>query len=240
MNKIPEYQTVQFNEEDWTRIDSYFQAYTGVDPTNIPSKYVNYISPTRKIMQEEADVGVKYGWVKVKGKTEKEIILEDGQKLTSEIISKAYKDAEQIFFFVSSVRNIEQLLAAHPETMEHFFLEYWAVSLLGVVKEKIKKRLDEELSGSGWKRTSVWSPGQSQFSLNNQTVLFEVLKPEPEGIYLDAHMRMIPLKSVSGTIGIVPEDAQINMISCDYCSHAKTCPGYNGTKFKNEKNRRLT
>lgn len=231
---------IQFTEEEWEQIAQYFSKYTAIDIQQIPARYQRYVMPAREIMKSEARILLKYAVIdRLDEERSLGIKLENGAMLTDAIIQKAYAEAKKILFFVASVVNIDEILETHPKKMEKFFLEYWAVSMLGVAKARMKKILEEMLKESMWKQTSVWSPGQAHFELENQQILFDILKPEAEGIRLDHYMRMLPLKTVSGTIGIVSKDATINMISCDYCEHAQSCPSYEGVRFQDMKHRRL-
>lgn len=240
MKKEPETMSLLFDEEMWKVADQYFESYTHVCPKNVPSKFGPYVTPMKEVMKEQAKVVLKYGTVQVVSREEDKILLEGGQTLMGRMISKAYRDAGQIVLFAASVINIDEILARHSDSMERFFLEYWAVAMLSVSRECLEELVKTELAGSGKKQTTVWSPGQSRFELANQKPLFTLLQPESMGLTLDKNMRMLPLKSISGTIGLVDEDVEIEMISCDYCEHARICPGYKGVRFHDyDRQRRL-
>lgn len=231
---------LQLNEKQWQRAACYFDAYTHIAISDVPEKFKPYVLPMKEVISDEGRLILKYCWEDVKGRVEDGILLAKGEMLTSEIIRKAYKDTRKVVLFAASVVNIDPLLERHEDMMEQFFLEFWAVSILSVAREWLVGQVETTLAGSDLKQTSVWSPGQSKFELSNQGALFRLLQPETVGITLDRHFRMVPLKSISGTIGIVPAESEITMISCDYCEHAKTCPGYMGQKYADiEGNRRL-
>lgn len=223
----------KIEKDDYEMLDRFFSNYTGVDAKNPAPKFVNYIGPTREIMLRDAKIAVKYCVTDIIDRTGKGLVIENDQIFAGEQIKKAYISAEQIILFVSSVINIDDIIKAHPEMMEKYFIEYWAVAMLAVVREKLIKMLNKELAAYGKKLTSPWSPGQAQFRLENQKPLFEVLKPETIGVKLDKNMRMLPLKSVSGTLGIIPLEFEEELISCDFCEHARNCPAYKGKRWKN-------
>ncbi len=231
---------LQLSEEQWQRAECYFAAYTHVTASDVPEKFKPYVLPMKEVISNEGRLVLKYCWEDVQGRVENGILLAKGEMLTSKMICKAYKDAKKVVLFAASVVNIDELLGRHMDMMKQFFLEFWAVSVLSVAREWLIEQIGGRLTGSGLKQTGVWSPGQSKFDLSNQGTLFRLLQPETVGITLDRYCRMIPLKSISGTIGIVPAESEIEMISCDYCEHAKICPGYKGKKYADiEENRRL-
>ncbi len=223
----------------WERAAEYFRAYTGVSISDIPEKFSAYVFPMREVVRKQGRLIMKYDYTEVKGRTEEYILLDKGELFTGKQIVRAFRDASRIVLFAASMVNIDELLAAHPDMMEFFFLEYWAVSALSVFREELIRRLNGELIKTSLKQTGVWSPGQSGFELKNQIPLFALLKPETIGITLDKHQRMLPLKSISGAIGLVPENCEIILQPCDYCSFGKTCPGYSGEKYKDCADRRL-
>lgn len=232
--------TLDNNAINWDMVYTYFKAYTHVDMNDIPEVYKDYVEPMHDVFKKEAVIKVKYGVEDVISKDKSHIFLRDEAAFTGKMIGKAYEDSEKILMYVISVTNIDDLLGAHTDMMDTFFLEYWAVSALNTVREMMYENWGKEMEDSEYKLTSIWSPGQSRFELPNQKPLFQLLKPEEIGVILDKHMRMVPLKTVSGTVGIVPKESEILLIACDYCEHAKTCPGYKGKKYADITDRRLT
>lgn len=240
MKREPQTLKMKFDAQQWETADRYFRSYTHVDVSAVPEKFKDYVLPMKEVMKGHARVLMKYGIAEVTRREEERIVLEEDQVFAGRMIGKAYKDAEQVVIFVASVVNIDELLETHRDMMDTFFLEYWAVAMLSACREYLEEQLQIQLNGSGKKLTTVWSPGQSKFELCNQKPLFHLLRPETIGVRLDRNMRMLPLKSISGTVGVVAEEVKIEMISCDYCEHAKTCPGYKGVRYRDfDKQRRL-
>lgn len=230
--------TFALNEMDWQKVYEYFRAYTHVDIEDIPEIYEDYVIPTRDWLRQEARLVYQYGITEVTGKERESIRLSGGNTFEGKMIAKAYEDASQVILYVISVINLDEILKKHPDMMETFFLEYWAVSLLNTAREMLYEKMEQRVEGTEEKLTSVWSPGQSRFELYNQKALFAELQPESLGVVLDKHMRMLPLKSVSGIIGVIPVTTEETLIACDFCEHAKTCPGYKGKKYADSKEER--
>ncbi len=238
MEKTEQSYEVKFDEEDIQRAAKYFKGYTGVDINDIPAKFEDYIMPVMDLMLSQAKIVIKYCGVDIIEESDTGLLLENDIIFEGEQIKKAYSGVKHLFVYVTSVINIDDILKAHPDMMETFFIEYWATSMLNASREKLTRKLNGILNEEGCKCTSVWSPGQNKFELINQKPLFDILKPETIGVTLDKHMRMIPLKTVSGTMGVIPVAAHEKMISCDYCEHRKYCPGYAGKKIKNQEAQR--
>ncbi len=232
--------SLQFSQEDLEQVDIYFQAYTGVDVQNIPEKYEDYILQTREIMVQKGDVRLMYGTFPIASQDETKVVLEDGLPLESKLVAKAFASSQEVTMFVTSVVNIDEILEEQDDEMDIYFLEYWAVSMMNVGRKKFITAQNQQLEANHQKCTSVWSPGQGTFRLHNQKTLFALLHPETMGVTLDKYNRMIPLKSVSGVVGLVPTTFQETLISCDFCDFRETCPGYAGEKYQHlQKQRRL-
>ncbi len=223
---------LQFTQADLEQADIYFQAYTGIDVQNIPEKYEDYILQTKEIMVSQGDIRLIHGTFPIASRSETAVVMEDGFPLESKLVAQAYTPAEEVTMFVTSVVNIDQILEENDDMMDTYFLEYWAVSLMNVGKNMFIADQNQQLKGKHRKCTSVWSPGQGTFQLHNQKTLFALLHPETMGVTLDKYTRMVPLKSVSGTMGVIPLDFEESLISCDFCDFRETCPGYAGKKYQ--------
>lgn len=224
--------THSFTQEEVQRSGEYFQRYTGVDMNDIPAKYDGYVIETRDILVRDGIFKIKLGDISIVDKGDGKITLENGDVFNGKLVTKAYQGLEKVAMFVSSVVNIDEILDEHDDMMETFFLEFWAVALLNAAKESVIKKLNQELAENGQKCTSVWSPGQGDFKLLNQKILFRVLDPETMGVTLDKHNRMVPFKTVSGTMAYMSIDKEEELISCDYCEFRETCPGYAGKLYQ--------
>ncbi len=72
--------------------------------------------------------------------------------------------------------------------------------------------------------TSPFGPGQCQWDLAEQRVLFDLIAPSRVGISLTDTFLMIPKKSVSGIVGIGKPDEVFTTSPCSLCNR-KDCPG---------------
>lgn len=90
------------------------------------------------------------------------------------------------------------------------FIEGYIADLIGTIlveaaMDKISKNLAKEASSQGLKITNCYSPGYCDWHVSEQTSLFSLLPLNFCGIHLSSSSLMIPVKSVSGIIGIGPE-----------------------------------
>ncbi len=90
-----------------------------------------------------------------------------------------------------------------------------------VAVESFADRLQELIAGEvsefGLKTTNRFSPGYCSWPTSGQQELFSVLPEAPAGVDLNASSLMIPIKSVSGIIG-VGANVVFQQYPCELCS----------------------
>ncbi|WP_106827908.1 vitamin B12 dependent-methionine synthase activation domain-containing protein [Parabacteroides pacaensis] len=96
----------------------------------------------------------------------------------------------------------------------------------------IQSELDKQMQKNGMKITNRYSPGYCNWEVNDQKQIFDLLPEKACGISLTNSCLMVPIKSVSGIIGIGPE-VRKNDYGCDICNNI-TCIF---RKIKNKENR---
>lgn len=109
---------------------------------------------------------------------------------------------------------------------ENDYLKAYIVDCFGsLLAEKmadyIHLQLQLEVAQYGLKITNRYSPGYCNWQLDDQKQLFELLPDNPCRISLTESMLMMPIKSVSGIIG-VGNDVEWHKYACDDCQD-KNC-----------------
>jgi hypothetical protein len=105
-------------------------------------------------------------------------------------------------------------------------LKVFIVNTLGsLIAEKCADEMERILQASidklGWKHTNRFSPGYCGWSLTEQHELFSLFPtPTPCGISLTDSSLMVPIKSVSGIIG-VGKSVSKQEYSCGRCDFDK-------------------
>lgn len=89
------------------------------------------------------------------------------------------------------------------------------------IAEAIHKKIGEQAAQNGFKITNRYSPGYCQWNVADQQPLFTLLGEKNCGIRLTDSSLMIPIKSVSGIVGIGREvqfrDYNCSRCDADYC-----------------------
>lgn len=153
---------------------------------------------------------------------------------TSRKICKLMKGAEKIAIFICTAGQ-EFSDCAKMYNKQGEYLKGYIVDTMGsVTVEKsmdfIQSELAKHMQQEGMKITNRYSPGYCNWPVEDQKKLFSLLPAHACDIWLSDSCLMMPIKSVSGIIGI-GKNVQKSSYSCDICNNL-TCI-YRKVKDKN-------
>lgn len=104
---------------------------------------------------------------------------------------------------------------------ENKIIEAYIADVTGtILVEEIQKYMINQLElkiSSKENHTSPIYSGSCGWSISNQTALFEYMREETCGVHLNDSYMMLPVKSVSGIIGI-GKNVDTKDIGCKYCN----------------------
>lgn len=163
-----------------------------------------------------------------------EIKIESRTIRTSHKICKLMEGAERIAIFVCSAGQGFSDYSGKYNRAGDYLKGYITDTLGSVLVEKsmdyIQSELEKQVQKEGMKITNRYSPGYCNWSIDDQNQLFSLLPPNQCEISLSDSCLMIPIKSVSGIIGI-GKNVRKSSYSCDICNNL-TCI-YRKVKNKN-------
>ncbi|WP_251861709.1 vitamin B12 dependent-methionine synthase activation domain-containing protein [Clostridium sp. Marseille-Q2269] len=88
------------------------------------------------------------------------------------------------------------------------------------VENKIKKEADKENLNTNWR----YSPGYGDLDISVQGNLLKSLNAERTiGLTASSHNILIPRKSVTAIIGIIPKETVVKKKSCNGCNKFESC-----------------
>lgn len=157
---------------------------------------------------------------------EKEELDVDGTAFhIGKIISRQLRGSQSYAFFVATAgKEFEQLQHSLEEEGDIVAI-YMADSLGSIIAEKaadcMEVALQEKIGLRGWKHTNRFSPGYCGWHVSEQQKLFPLFPtPHPCGIHLTDSSLMLPIKSVSGVIGLGEHVRKIEY-TCGLCNYEK-------------------
>ena len=122
------------------------------------------------------------------------------------IIERQLKGAEAYALFICTAgQEYEDYMRRLKE--EGDMVRVFIADALGsVIAEKTADRMEEMLQESidklGWRHTNRFSPGYCGWHVSQQQLLFPMFRGETCGVSLTESSLMVPIKSVSGIIGL--------------------------------------
>lgn len=144
---------------------------------------------------------------------------------TEPIITKRLRTASTVAFFVCSIGKQFEEWSKHEtdsgDLLKGYILDLIASEVVEGVADQMELQLDEIISGRGWKRTNRYSPGYCDWSVSEQHKLFSFFPPHPCGVSLTDSALMLPIKSISGVIGLGPnairKDYECSLCNLEHC-----------------------
>jgi hypothetical protein len=130
--------------------------------------------------------------------------------------------AERIAVFVATIGEEVSQLAAQTRQNGDSLAE-WILDAFGSwAAEATADALMERIRGNafdGEALTLRYSPGYCGMALEQQRTLFQMVQAEAIGVTLMPSMLMYPLKSISGIVGLGPQEkVSTYRAPCDYCN----------------------
>jgi hypothetical protein len=97
----------------------------------------------------------------------------------------------------------------------------WAVDQ---VRQQLCRTIEADALARNWHASASLSPGESEWSVGEQSVIFSLLDTGGIGVALSESLVMVPIKSLSLVMGIGPGPLGVEGASnCDFCTIRERC-----------------
>lgn len=142
------------------------------------------------------------------------------------IIARQLRGAEQYVLFTASAgmefENLQHTLENEGDMVKCYLADCMGSIIAEKAADCMEVALQRAIDPQGWKHTNRFSPGYCGWHVREQPDLFNLFpSPHPCGIRLTDSCLMVPIKSVSGVIGIGPNVHKLEY-SCGLCDY-KNC-----------------
>lgn len=206
-----------------TQVPAYFKKHTNIDYPDVSQKYGFSVTNTYNFIVADLEIDAVIQSFDISKIQEDRVILKNGEQFSGKMPGRILENSEKVICFVLSIKNFDVKSQILKDSMEKYFFDIWGTSFIENAESWLRDYVSNGLSALKLKQTHVWNPGQHQFELNNQRSIFKLLNPEDIGVQLSSSMKMNPIKSISGIIGVINQDETNNLNPCDFCSLHKTC-----------------
>jgi len=153
-----------------------------------------------------------------------DVCLDEGSVLhTSAVISSLLKGSERFVLFAAtagkSYQAYQNTIKAEGDILKCFIADTIGTCIVESAGDQMERLLEKETGGM--RHTNRFSPGYCGWHLTGQKELFRLLGGSPCDIELSDVCLMMPIKSISGVIGMGPEVTE-KKYGCQYCE-LETC-----------------
>ena len=136
------------------------------------------------------------------------ILIGDAVLSCGAAIAERFKGCHSLALFVATTggafqRRLDETASA-GDPLAHFLLDAAGSTLAERCAAAVHARVRAFAGDAGWCVTNRYSPGYGAWSVSDQQVLFSLVPHAFCGVALTPGALMIPVKSVSGIIGIGP------------------------------------
>lgn len=158
--------------------------------------------------------------------TEKKILHAGGFSFSvGRIITAQLRGAEGYAFFVATsgveFEAMQRRLEEEGDMVKVFVADAFGSVIAEKTADIMERWLQVYINGRGWRHTNRFSPGYCGWHVSEQQQLFRLFDAEePCGVRLTDSSLMIPIKSVSGVIGLGEKVRKLEY-TCGLCDYAK-------------------
>ena len=141
-----------------------------------------------------------------------------------QIIEKQLQGSEAYALFICTCGQEYEAYQQQLEAGNDMVRVFIADSLGSVIAEKcadeMEKNLQKSIEKLGWYHTNRFSPGYCAWHVSQQQKLFPLFEGETCGVRLTESSLMLPIKSVSGIIGVGKDVRRLDY-TCGLCQFEK-------------------
>lgn len=141
------------------------------------------------------------------------------------IIEKQLQGSEAYAFFICTCgqefEDYQTQLKANGDMVRVFIADALGSVIAEKCADEMEKNVQESIEKLGWHHTNRFSPGYCGWHVSQQQVLFALFKGETCGVRLTDSSLMLPIKSVSGIMGLGQKVRRLDY-TCGLC-HFEKC-----------------
>ncbi|MFO8101103.1 MAG: hypothetical protein R6U37_02875 [Dehalococcoidia bacterium] len=151
------------------------------------------------------------------------VFIKDSSILESHIISETLKRCRSVAIFTSTIGDeLEKMVAwlgNSDAVLESYILDAIGSEMIEKAADFVHGIIGELANISGLAVSRRFSPGNCDWDISQQKVIFEALGDKSGGVELSHDYLMIPTKSISGIIGVGSAESGIATYNpCKTCT----------------------
>lgn len=189
-----------------------------------PGYFLDLIQQAMEGIRPLAKIQGGYRWIEKFHTDGVQCVIQEKIFQTGRIIASQLRNAESIAIFVCTagpeIEKWSKTLMQQGDMTLGYIVDTTASELVELAMDKIQNHMESEMQHFGLGITNRFSPGYCGWSVSEQHFLFSLLPEKFCGVTLTPSALMVPIKSVSGIIGIGPR-AQKMEYPCKKCDQTQ-------------------
>ena len=201
----------------------------GVDPGTIRQRKPELVEMTRRALLDGRsflEPQILYRKLKVKSFRHQQVLLEDGNKLSGQLIADHLGFAEYVVLLLCTVGDrIEAHISAAmgSDVLYGLALDGFGSAAVEALANAACNFFEEEAAETGLQPSVPLSPGMIGWDVERgQRELFEILDGSQVVVTLSERSVMIPRKSLTMAVGF-GQEASTSGRTCDFCAMKERC-----------------
>lgn len=182
--------------------------------------------------REAADLvepAVAWDYFPVQEMRHEQVIVAGGRRIGNGPVTTVMGGADQLAIGVCTIgpqipeRSHEY--RDRGEAVRGMLLDQLGSLAVGQLSQLFYRQLEMDAASQGLHISTYLSPGESEWSVRDQAVIFDLLDATQIGVSLTESLLMKPIKSLSLMAGIGRRPMGVpGATHCDYCTMADRCP----------------
>jgi len=149
------------------------------------------------------------------------------------IILGQLKGSEAYALFIctsgTEYETYQQRLKEQGDMVRIFIADALGSAIAEHCADQMERYLQESIDKLGWRHTNRFSPGYCGWHVSQQQLLFPLFNGHTLGVRLTDSSLMVPIKSVSGIIGLGPKVRKLEY-TCGLCNFEKCYKKFRGKR----------
>lgn len=213
---------VKINFKDLTVNKNDIVSALGYADGAIPAHFEEMINDVLSRLPSHCEIQAGYRLLDVHKSDDRNDGLFVGDKFFKlhKIVTSQLRKSKKAALFISTIGPAMETWAKKLSTEGDVALSYLVDTVASVTEEEVtdllQDHIEKQMQMRGLKITNRYSPGYCDWSVSEQHLLFSFFPINFCGITLTESALMVPIKSVSGIIGIGTEVKKVDY-ACDKC-----------------------
>ena len=177
------------------------------------------VAEVMRLLESASHIAVpRYCYMVMDGCLEKDLLLMGEREFhVGAIIGRQLAGATHFAVFLATAGTEFEEWRKRDDILESFIADALGSVVAERCADEMEKALQASIDKLGWKRTNRFSPGYCEWATAEQLQLVPLLgHPNPCGVWLTESALMLPVKSVSGIIGL-GENVSYHDYACHLC-----------------------